>query len=373
MEVDFMMKKKQETVSEFQMAALFLAFLTGSAIVNIPAPLTGAAKNNAWLSLWLANGLGMIVLYCVLYLHQKHPEMTFIQYCQKLIGKVAAYVIAIPLFIMFFIMLSLIVGDIGEFFKSTMMRETPEYIFTSLTLLLAALTVRAGIEVMARMFTLLIYIMFFFSVAVMLLTLPSYHPEFLLPLLSDGFKPVLHGAYIAWGFPYSEIVAFSFLLQFVRKEQAALGKFMYAALIINGIALSAVIVCTVMALGSISADVKFSLFVLARMVDVREIIERIESVIGIALIVGSYMKTAIVLYVINLGLSQLFQLKDDKILIFPIALVVILLSLTNYKNELEFAEFVGMEWPIIITFGGIVPLVVLTLVSAFRQQKKPAK
>ncbi|UUZ87316.1 hypothetical protein LJK88_11250 [Paenibacillus sp. P26] len=51
-------EKKQTTVSSRQMATLFLCFLTGSAIVNIPAPLTGAANNAAWLSLWMANGLG---------------------------------------------------------------------------------------------------------------------------------------------------------------------------------------------------------------------------------------------------------------------------------------------------------------------------
>ena len=54
--------KKRITVSSRQMATLFLSFLTGSAIVNIPAPLTGAAKNAAWVSLWMANGLGMLLL-----------------------------------------------------------------------------------------------------------------------------------------------------------------------------------------------------------------------------------------------------------------------------------------------------------------------
>ncbi len=48
------MMKKGITVSSRQMATLFLSFLTGSAIVNIPAPLTGAAKSAAWVSLWMS-------------------------------------------------------------------------------------------------------------------------------------------------------------------------------------------------------------------------------------------------------------------------------------------------------------------------------
>lgn len=189
------------------------------------------------------------------------------------------------------ILLAAVVGDIAEFFKSTMMRETPDYIFTSLTLLTAAVTVRAGIEVMARMCTLLIFIMFIFIAAVAFLDIPAYHPEYLRPLLPSGIKPVLHGAYIAWGFPYAEIVVFSMLLPFVRKEQESLGKAMYAAPIFNGFALSSVIVLTIMALGPMSANVKFSVFVLARLIEVREIIERVEAVVSIVLIAGSYMKT----------------------------------------------------------------------------------
>ena len=66
--------KKRITISSRQMATLFLSFLTGSAIVNIPAPITGAAKNAAWISLWMANRLGMLLLSCILYLYRKYPR-----------------------------------------------------------------------------------------------------------------------------------------------------------------------------------------------------------------------------------------------------------------------------------------------------------
>jgi len=42
--------------------------------------------------------------------------------------------------------------DIGKFFTNTMMVDTPLYVFNGLTIVTAAYAVRAGIEVMARMF-----------------------------------------------------------------------------------------------------------------------------------------------------------------------------------------------------------------------------
>lgn len=366
------MMKKRITVSSRQMATLFLTFLTGSAIVNIPAPLTGAAKNAAWISLWMANGCGMLLLFCVLYLHRKYPDLTLIQYSQQAIGRLLTVIIAVPFFLMATMMLALIVGDIGGFFKSTMMRETPTYVFHFFILFTAAMTVRSGIEVMARMFSLLLVMIFLFSAAVLLLTIPSYHVEFLKPLFPDGFKPVLHATYIAWGFPYAELILFTMVLPFVRKDQEPLGKFMFLALLISGISLTLVIVCTIMALGSTAGNIKFSLFTIARLIELVEVIERVESVIGLALIAGSYMKATIVLFAINLGLSQLFRLSDERILIFPIAFLVMLLSLTMFRNELEVMEHVGIVWPLFITVAGVIPILVLTIVTAFKSRRKQA-
>ncbi|MDQ0900669.1 MULTISPECIES: endospore germination permease [unclassified Paenibacillus] len=363
------MMRKQKTVSSRQMATLFLSFLTGSSIVNIPAPLTGAAKNAAWMSLWMANGVGMLLLCCILYLHRKYPELTLIQYSQEAIGRILTVILVIPFFLMANMMLANVVVDIGGFFKSTMMRETPTYVFHFLILFTAAMTVRSGIEVMARMFTLLLITIFIFSAAVILMTLPSYRVELLMPLFPHGFKPVLHGAYIAYGFPYAELILFSMVLPFVRKDQEPLGKFMFAALLTSGLSLTLVIVCTIMALGPMSGNIKFSLFTLARLIELAEIIERVESVIGMTLIAGSYMKASIILFVINLGVSQLFRLPDEKTLIFPLAFFACMISLTLYRNELEAMEHVGTVWPLFITVTGVVPILLLTIVTALKSQR----
>lgn len=73
------------------------------------------------------------------------------------------------------------------------------------------------------------------------------------------------------------------------------------------------------------------------MVEVAEIIERIESVISMAL-----------------------RLKDKRILIFP---------LTMFLDEFEFIENVTVEWPLIVTAFGVVPVLILTLVTIFKSRR----
>ena len=88
---------------------------------------------------------------------------------------------------------------------------------------------------------------------------------------------------------------------------------MLLALSINIATLCISTICTIMLFGPLAGVKKYSLYELARTVDVQEIITRIESVIGMSLIAGSYMKATIMLYVISLYVSQLFKFKDYKI------------------------------------------------------------
>ncbi|UVI32627.1 GerAB/ArcD/ProY family transporter [Paenibacillus spongiae] len=361
--------KKTETVSSGQMAALFLSFMAGSAIVNIPAPLTGAAKNGAWLSVLIANGLAMLLLSCVLYLNRRYPGLTFVDYTRQAIGKWLSVFIFIPLLILVLVDLSYIVIDIGGFFKSTLMRSTPVYMTHSLIFLTSALTARAGIEVMARMFVLLLFVMIASVLLVLSLVLPYYQVDYLVPLLSGGYKSVIHGAYIVFGFPYAELVLFSMLLPLVSKENGrSLNKFMFAALLTVGFLLFVSIICSVMALGPRAGELKYSLFQLARLINVQEFIERIESVIGMTLIVGSYMKTTIMLFILNKMLSHVLAVKDAKSFVFPITLAALLLSLTMYKNEAEFVEAVLVVWPLFIFVVAVLPLLLVTAVTMFKKK-----
>jgi spore germination protein KB len=362
--------RKEEKVSSGQMMSLFFSFILGSAIINIPQPLVHAAMNGAWMSVIIANLVGILLLVCIFYLYRKNPNLNLIDYSYKVLGKWITLCISIPLIILLFIDLSFIVIDIGGFLTTSMMRETPSYVFHFLILLVAAFTAKAGIEVMARMFVLLLCYMIFFSIAVLVLAIPHYQVVNLFPVFPEGLKPVIHGTYMIIGFPYGEIVLFSFILPFVRKEKDnPLKKYMFSVLLIHGFLLILSILCTIMALGPLAGSFKFSLFQLARLINIREIITRIESFIGIALIVGSYMKTTIMLFILKETLSRVLKLKDNRIIIFPVTYISFLLTLTMFKSEIKFVESVFVVLPLFTIMVAIFPLLFITFVVFFKGKK----
>ncbi|MDF2671289.1 MAG: spore gernimation protein, partial [Paenibacillus sp.] len=199
----------KETVSSIQMAALLLLYTTGSTIIFIPSSLLPESGNAAWIA-WIIAGLfGSLVLSCMLYLCNKHPGDTLVEIGFHAIGRPFTTILLVP-FVLFMLLLSAyIYFSVGSFFNTSMMRETPLPVFNGLMALISALTARAGILIMARMFRIINIILVGVIIVVLLLNLENYHPSFLLPILPNGIKPVFHSVYQVGGFIYGDFLVFA--------------------------------------------------------------------------------------------------------------------------------------------------------------------
>lgn len=157
------------------------------------------------------------------------------------------------------------------------------------------------------------------------------------------------------------------ILPFVRKEDnSKLGKQMYLALIINALTLIASVISSIMVLGPLSGSLKYSLYQLARLIYFQETIERIESVIGFSLIIGFYFKASILLLILIKVLKELLRLKDERLIVFPLAFVCLLLSVTTYTQESELEKIVNTTWPLITNLAYILPFLLILLVTFIR-------
>ena len=367
------MMNNRETISSFQLGTLFFALLTGSSIVNIPSPLIAVAHNGAWVSLLLSGAAGLLMLAALLALHRRYPGCDYVAISSRLIGRWATLLVGLVLPIPFILHIGTgIALDVGLFMISSMMSDTPIYIFTSTILILAALTASAGIEVMARMFMLINSTMILFVVLVVVLSIPDHDLSSVLPIMPHGMRPVLLGAYTTYGFPYAELFLFGMLIPYVRTDdRKRIPAAMYRALALNIAILIVVTTCTILVFGPMAGDRKYSMFEVARTIEVQEIVQRIESVIGMSLIAGSYMKITITLYVNYMLLGRLFAMKDGRLLIPVLALVYMLNGISSYDSNAQWSELVSYIHPLWATFALVLPLFVLYTLSLFRRRPGP--
>ncbi|NHN30839.1 GerAB/ArcD/ProY family transporter [Paenibacillus agricola] len=365
------MNLKPSTISSTQLAALLMAYSLGSAIVYIPNPLSQAAGNDAWLSLILAYVFGMIVLACTLYLYNKHDGASLIAYSRSLIGNALTIIVAIPLIGMLLFATSAINSGIGDFVTDVMMDRTPLYAFNSISMVIAGLTARAGISVTARMFVLLLFLLVVFSMSVLILAIPTYDPGHLMPMMEEGIRPLLHGVFISSGFPFGEVALFSMLLPFTNsKKVEKLPSKLYMAFSFTSLMLVLCTLCTTMAFGNASGYFKYSLYRLASEIQTPEIFQRVESIVSIALILGSYMKATLFLIILNQIIIQVFRIKEERALIYPLTLLCIFLSLTMFQSPADFEQQVYQIWPFTVLVVGCGFIFLYTLLTWLRSMKK---
>jgi len=141
---------------------------------------------------------------------------------------------------------------------------------------------------------------------------------------------------------------------------------MYVAIAVNGFLLMMGVVGAIMVLGPAGPEIKYTMFYVVQLIDFQDVFTRIEALIGIGWIMGAYMKASIVLFILNFMISQLLNLKDDRILLFPIAIIAFLMAVTSYDHEQEFVEMVSTVWPLMITVFGVVPILFFTIYTMVR-------
>ncbi|MDI4647233.1 GerAB/ArcD/ProY family transporter [Cohnella hashimotonis] len=350
------MRKRKEQITAGQMSVLITATTLGSSIVFIPHPLAQYSGQYAWMAALLAAGFGAVLLAAVLYLNRAHGGRSIMEYSVALFGRPLSGAMFFAVLLMLLFAVSAIVSGIGDFFSGVMMKETPAYIFNATSLFAAALTVRAGMKVTARMFVLLLTIMVAFISAVLVLAMPLYRSGMLLPIWRHEMaRPLLHGFILTAGFPFGEVFLYALLIHLVPTAPGAApwrGK-LYKGYALASVLLIMAVVCSGMAFGPASDVFIYSLFKLASEIHIGDMMERTESIVGIALILGSYMKATVYLYMTNLIVKGWLPFKDDRAAVYPIALTCLFISLTLFDSPADFFSQVYVVWPFaVLTVGG---------------------
>lgn len=361
----------KNVITPKQAAVLLFVFLTGSSIINIPAPLIAISDNEAWICLLAAAGLGMLLLIPLVSLARRFPDMDFIEYSAKLTTRPVAVVLGVLLLTMQLEIVAGIIMDISMFLKSSMMRNTSYGYFIILTSLAVALTARVGIGRFAGMFGVLMMSVMLFVVFNISLASPGFHLSYLLPILDQGVNPIWHGIYFIYGFPYGELVVFCMILPYVRTmAKERIGSRLALAVVLNAASLLVVTMATVLTFGPLAGERKYSMFEVARTVYITELFERMEALMGYSMIVASFMKASIALFSAHLTLNSLLRLpRDNRQLIFPLAFLTTLISLSvGIRGEAYWNFMVSSIHPLWVFTCSTVPLLVVYAASLVRRR-----
>ena len=310
-------------------------------ITYLPTLIEPPANQDAWLTELLFFPLELFLAFPIYLLWKRFPNQTLIQYSQTIAGKVGKLVGL--LYIGYFLQSIVItLAQFGLFFTSTVMPETPILFFYLTLILISAYATAKGLEVISRLSEFFAPIVLIAITTVFVLLIKDMHLKELTPVLEKGIFPVLHGGLIFTSRTV-EVLWLAMLLPYLNNRQKVKPVFIISfALMSLFFVIITLPVLTVFELGERKA-LKFPFYSVIRLVDIADFIERVEAIHMAIWVLGIFVRVSFLYYLTVLGLSQLLNLRDYKLLILPLGTIIIPLTILIAPNLVELQTFTSYK------------------------------
>lgn len=345
-------------ISYTQTFYLLVNLVSATAVIYLPAISAQAAGRDAWMSPVVSTLPGVYLALVLVYLGRKYPGQTLIQYLQTTLGTWPGKIIGLGYIFFFLYSNAFVLREFGELMVSLVMPQTPLLVFHVLLILLCAWAIRGGLEILARTIELTYPFLLFLFFIVVILTVNQMNLLNLAPVLEDGIMPVLRSAIAPTGWR-GEIILLAMFLPFLARQERA-GSCAVMSVVFVGLILAAVALANTAVLGDTVARLNFPTFALIKEVSMGNFIEHIESVFLAIGVISIYGKIALFYYATVLGAAQLANLKDYRPLVFPIGVLLAVLSIQVVENSLQLVHFLSFIWPFLAyVFEYLIPTIIL--------------
>lgn len=340
----------------------------------LPSLTTALAGRDSWLAVVLAILAALPLGILAAWLGKRFPRKTLVQYSHSLLGKPLGFLAAL-LYLWFFVHLSsLVVRESAVGFNLSVLPQTPPIVLIAILTLLAAVTARAGIEVIGRLAESSFVLVIFFTLLTLTLPLNFVHLEYLQPLLARGSTRVFTAALIPLGL-LGEFIAANMVFPYLTRPEKTTRTLLLTILTSGTIIILFTLIVTAV-FGRTAANLTVPPFKLARMITIGNFLERIEVIVLVVWTIIALIKIAFYLWIGALGLAQLFNLRGYRELIYPLVITVVVLSIIAYDNFADAVRFyIPQIWGVysVTTEAGLLLLLSAAVLLRGKKTGAPGK
>lgn len=332
------------------------------------------AEQDSWLTLLLAAIFAFPFLMMLARITQIYPEQDFFEILEILFGKVGGRILILLMSWYALHLSSLVLQSFTEFVEISVMPETPQLPIMIGMILVVAYMGKMGLQAIGKWS----YIMMPIATAVVIFTivfsLNNMDFDNIFPIFSHSPATIASGAFELFAFPYMEMVLFICISHGLKEGGNPYRMYAYS-LVISTVILLAILLRNIFVLGPVIIDMEyFPSYTAARIINIGELITRLEGTIAMNFIISGILKICLCLVVAAKGISHLFGVGNYKKLIVPLGLLSMALSNVLFNNITELFEFIEIYPFYALPFQVFIPaLVWITAEIRLRKQRPPLR
>lgn len=341
----------KENISTNQFVWLLFNIITSFTVLQVPGLLIFHAGRDAWLSVFIAWFLDVLLAMVYAYMGIRFPGQNFVQYSTTILGKYCGKIVGLMFPLYFLMVASLLMRAISGGIGSLVLPNTPAIVVLGSGYILIAFAVKRGIEVIARACEILGPIYLISLILLFILVIPSVKINRLKPQFIDGFYPVFSGGIFILTFIGICIMMGMYIPISNRPENGFLAKFI--AVSIGASVISILVDFCVGVFGAEQAgNMRNPGLQLSKMINIGNILDRLEIIWYITAIGAGIMTSISLIWAFCMGISQIIGLSTYKSLVYPAALLSFVLSIISFDSNIEVLNFTFYAYPFIGLFVG---------------------
>ncbi len=327
-------------ISSYQLGKMMYLAIIPTAILTSPGITFQYARQDLWISpLWAFTGV--IVVLVILRLHHWFPGQSFTHIWERVAGRTVGRTIGAIYWIFYLYVNGIIVREYGEFIVGAFLLNTPLIVITGSIVLVCAMAVRGGVEIVGRFADLFLPAFIVLFLLILLPIIPDLNIEQMLPVMGQGIMPSITGSFVLqiW---FSELMTISYLLPYVHDHDKT-GPSIWLTLIAIILTLLISNLFTLLLLGDLTGSYTFPFLILARYINLQDFFTHLESLFMAIWVLCAFVKICVFYYVTVLGAAQSMGLSDYRPIVWPLGFLLTVFSLWVAPNYQELAHAISMS------------------------------
>lgn len=319
-------------ISSMQLMFLVTAFVQGSILLtSFTVSLT---KQDTWLVILF--GLLLITPFVISYcfLSKRFKGLSLVQMNDMVYGKFFGKLISLYYIFFMLITMSFNLIDLGDFYATFLMTDTPRIFFLIVFTLVCAFAVLKGIELLGSVSHIFVFTTVIIIISTFFLLLKDMDFSNFLPIFDLPLKNFIQGTHIMSSIPFGELVIFLVITSSL-KDNKHIVKSTISGLILGALSILLVTVRNTSVLGPTETILISPSFQAVRLIDFGQIFTRMDLLIGIGQTLMFFLKCSLFYYAIVVSLAHMLKLRTYIPLILPIGAIEVILALTVFQSSAD--------------------------------------
>jgi spore germination protein KB len=328
------------------------------------------SKNQTWIAVAIAAAAGSVIVSSYGILVKNHTRKSLFEINETVFGMAGGKIISAA-YLFFFLTLTIFnTRDLGSFVHNIVLPTTPLNLIYAAFLAICVYAVRKGAVKMTLYTTLSLFIYLVLVVFIAALLIPNIRTENFLPVFTLPLSKVLLSTYFVTMLPYTEILVFLMLVKNIDKPEAT-GKALRRGMFIGAATILLLVCRDIAVLGGYVQYTSNPTFNTIRLINVGDILTRLEIINAVFHITLLFFKVSILMYAVTTGIGQLFCIKESQIFTLIVGLLTVVCANFFFTSSGEHQQWFKAAAVYATLFVFILPLLTL-IVSGFRKKADAA-